>query len=172
MPRRRDLIKSSASSVRIVFLEIRHQFHTSVLLSYWILTNQKRSIWNLERDAYFEYTSCYFKVMTLFLRNLFQVTLPYLLLICRLIGVMQLKLFLVLQLARVRIQILRWASAQKSPKENCYYYSLNNILNYTKFRSKRSLYLSFEIQVWWYVTNRPIIMMMIVSWKNSHPKTN
>jgi hypothetical protein len=29
-------------------------------------------------DAYFEYTSCYFKVVTLFIRNLFRVRLPYL----------------------------------------------------------------------------------------------
>jgi hypothetical protein len=28
----------------------------------WIKTNQQKSIWNLGSDAYFEYTSCYFKV--------------------------------------------------------------------------------------------------------------
>jgi hypothetical protein len=39
------------------------------------------SIWNLGSDAYFEYTSCYFKVVTLFVRNSFRVRLPYLLLI-------------------------------------------------------------------------------------------
>jgi hypothetical protein len=34
----------------------------------------------LGSDAHFEYTSCYFKVVTLFIRNLFRVRLPYLLL--------------------------------------------------------------------------------------------
>jgi hypothetical protein len=63
------------------FLENRHQFHTSILLSNWILTNQQTSIWNLGSDAYLEYTSCYFKVVTLFISNLFRVRLPYLLLI-------------------------------------------------------------------------------------------
>jgi hypothetical protein len=33
----------------------------------------------LGSDAYFEYTSCYFKVVTLFIRNLYRVRLPYLL---------------------------------------------------------------------------------------------
>jgi hypothetical protein len=46
-----------------------------------ILSNQQTSIWNLGSDAYFEYTSCYFRVVTLFIRNLFGVRLPYLLLI-------------------------------------------------------------------------------------------
>jgi hypothetical protein len=35
-------------------------------------------------DKYFEYTSCNFKVVTLFIRNSFRVRLPYLLLIRRL----------------------------------------------------------------------------------------
>jgi hypothetical protein len=60
------------------FLEIRHQFHTSILLSNWILTNQQTSIWNLWSDVYFEYTPCYFKVVTLFVRNFFRVRLLYL----------------------------------------------------------------------------------------------
>jgi hypothetical protein len=55
------------------FLEIRHQFHTSILLSNWILTKQQTLIWNLGSDACFEYTSCYFKVVTLFVRSLFRV---------------------------------------------------------------------------------------------------
>jgi hypothetical protein len=68
-----------------IFLQIRHQFHTSILLSNWTSTNQQTSIWNLGSDAYFEYTSCYFKVVTLIVRNLFRVRLPYLLLIRRLL---------------------------------------------------------------------------------------
>jgi hypothetical protein len=63
------------------FLEIRHQFCTSILISNWILINQQTSICNPGSDAYFEYTSCYFKVLPLFIRNLFRVRLPYLLLI-------------------------------------------------------------------------------------------
>jgi hypothetical protein len=63
------------------FHEIRHQFHTLILLSNWIWTNQQTSIWNLGSDAYFEYTSCYFKVVTNFVRNLFRVRLPYFLLL-------------------------------------------------------------------------------------------
>jgi hypothetical protein len=39
------------------------------------------SICNLGSYTYFQYTSCYFKVVTLFVRNLFRVRLPYLLLI-------------------------------------------------------------------------------------------
>jgi hypothetical protein len=46
------------------------------------------SIWNLGSDA-FEYTSCYFKVVTLFVRNLFRVRLPYLLLIRKCKGIIQ-----------------------------------------------------------------------------------
>jgi hypothetical protein len=58
-----------------IFLEIRHQFHTSILLWNWILTNQQTSTWNLGKDEYFEYTSWYFKVVILFVRNLFRVIL-------------------------------------------------------------------------------------------------
>jgi hypothetical protein len=81
--RRRGFKSSLAHHWSEFFLEIRHQFHTSILLSNWILTNQQTSIWNLGSYAYFEYTSCYFKVVTLFMRNLFRVGLPYLLLIRR-----------------------------------------------------------------------------------------
>jgi hypothetical protein len=80
-PRRRGFKSSLAHHWSENFLEIRHHFHTSILLSNWILTNQQTSILNLGSDAYFEYTSCYFKVVTLFTRNLFRVRLPYLLLI-------------------------------------------------------------------------------------------
>jgi hypothetical protein len=67
-----------------IFLASRHQFHTSILLSNWILNNQQMSIWNLGSDAYCEYKSCYFKVVTLSIRNLVRVRLPYLLFIRRL----------------------------------------------------------------------------------------
>jgi hypothetical protein len=63
------------------FLDIRHQFQTSILLWDWILTNQQTSICNLGSDGYCEYTSCFFKVVTFFIRNLFRVRFPYLLLI-------------------------------------------------------------------------------------------
>jgi hypothetical protein len=47
-------IISSASLVGI-FPSNRHQFHTSILLSNWILNKHPTSIWNLGSDAYFEY---------------------------------------------------------------------------------------------------------------------
>jgi hypothetical protein len=72
---------NQVTSLVKIFLNIRQQFHTSILLSNWILTSQQTSIWNLGSDAYFEYTSCNFKVVTLFIRNLFRVRLPYLLLL-------------------------------------------------------------------------------------------
>jgi hypothetical protein len=80
--RRRGFQPSPAHHWSEIFLEIRHQLHTSILLSNWILTNQQTSIWNLRSAAYFEYT-CYFKVVTLFVKKLFRVRLPYLLLIRR-----------------------------------------------------------------------------------------
>jgi hypothetical protein len=78
---RRGFQSSLAHHCSEFFLEIRHQFRTSILLLNWILTNQQTPLWNLRSDAYFEYTSCYFKVATFFARNLFRVRLPYLLLI-------------------------------------------------------------------------------------------
>jgi hypothetical protein len=39
--------------------------------------NQQTSIWKLVSDAYFECTSCYCKVVTLFVRNLFRVRIGY-----------------------------------------------------------------------------------------------
>jgi hypothetical protein len=57
-------IKSQTRHWSEIILEIRHQFLTSILLSNWILTNQQTLIWNLGSDAYFDYTSCYFKVET------------------------------------------------------------------------------------------------------------
>jgi hypothetical protein len=62
-----------------IFLVIRHKFHTSILQSNWIIAHQQTSIWNLRIDVYFEYNSCYFKLVTLFIKNLFWVILPYLL---------------------------------------------------------------------------------------------
>jgi hypothetical protein len=78
---RRRGFKSSPAHHGQNFLETRHQFHTSILISNWILNNQRTSIWNLGSDTYFEYTSCYFKIVTLFIGNLFRVRLPYLFLI-------------------------------------------------------------------------------------------
>jgi hypothetical protein len=69
-------IKPRASLVRIFSWT-----QTSILLSNWILTNQQTSNWNLGSDACFENTSCYFKLVTLFFRNLFRVRVPHLLLI-------------------------------------------------------------------------------------------
>jgi hypothetical protein len=83
-PRRRGFKLSLAHHWSELVLEIRHQFHTSVLLSNWIFTNQHMPIWNLGSNAFFEYTSCNFKVVTLFIRNLFRVRLQYLLLIRKL----------------------------------------------------------------------------------------
>jgi hypothetical protein len=77
-PRRQGFKSSPAHHWSEFFLDIRHQFHTSIFLSNWILTNQQTSIWNFRGDAYFEYTSCYFKVVIFFIRNLFWVRLPYL----------------------------------------------------------------------------------------------
>jgi hypothetical protein len=79
-PRRRGFKSCPTHHWSETILEIRHQ-HTSILLSNRILTNQQTSILNLGRDAYFEYTSWYFKVVTLFIRNLFRVRLSYVLLI-------------------------------------------------------------------------------------------
>jgi hypothetical protein len=76
--RRRNFKSCLAQHWTEIFLEIRHQFRTSILLSNWILTNLQTSVWNLGSDAYFEYTSCYFKVVTLFIRNFFRVRPPYL----------------------------------------------------------------------------------------------
>jgi hypothetical protein len=39
-----------------IFQEIIRHFHTSVLPSHWILTNQQTLILNVESNAYFEYT--------------------------------------------------------------------------------------------------------------------
>jgi hypothetical protein len=80
---RRGFQSSLAHHWSELFLEIRLQFHTSILLSNWILTNHQTLIWNLGSDAYFEYMSCYVKEVTLFVRNLFRIRLPYLLLIRR-----------------------------------------------------------------------------------------
>jgi hypothetical protein len=66
------------------FLKSDINFIRRILLSNWIKTNQLTSIWNLGSDAYFECTSCYFEVVTLFIKNLFWVRLPYLLIIRRL----------------------------------------------------------------------------------------
>jgi hypothetical protein len=63
-----------------IFLEIRHQFIRQFFYQTEFKPISKRQ-WNLGSDVYFEYTSCYFKVVTLFKRNLFRVRLPYLLLI-------------------------------------------------------------------------------------------
>jgi hypothetical protein len=81
--RRRGFQSSPAHHWSEFFLEITHQFHTTILLSNWILTNQQTSIWILGSDAYFEYTSCYFKIVTTFVRNLLRVRVSYLLLIRR-----------------------------------------------------------------------------------------
>jgi hypothetical protein len=61
------------------FLEIKHQYHSSIPMK--LKLSQQTPIWNLRSDAYFDYTSCYFKVVTLFIRNLFRDRLPHLLLI-------------------------------------------------------------------------------------------
>jgi hypothetical protein len=82
--RRRGFQSNLAHHWSEFFLEISHQFHTPILLWNWILTNQQTSSWNPGSDAYFEYKSYYFKVGTLFIRNLFRARLPYLLLIRRL----------------------------------------------------------------------------------------
>jgi hypothetical protein len=68
--RRRGFQPSLAHHWSEFFLEIRHQFHTSILLSNLILTNQQTSTWSLGSDACFEYTSCYFEVVTFFMRDL------------------------------------------------------------------------------------------------------
>jgi hypothetical protein len=60
-----------------IFLEIRHQFHTSVLLSHWILTNQQTSNWNLE-SVFWIYVML-FQSSDTFHKEFFRVTLPYLL---------------------------------------------------------------------------------------------
>jgi hypothetical protein len=51
-PRRWGFKSSLAHHWSEIFLEIRHQFHTSILLSHWILIDQQTSIWNLGSDAY------------------------------------------------------------------------------------------------------------------------
>jgi hypothetical protein len=65
-PRRRGFKTSPAHHWSDFFLEIRYLFHTSILLSNWILTNQQTTICNLGSDAYFEYTSCNLKIYVLY----------------------------------------------------------------------------------------------------------
>jgi hypothetical protein len=64
-----------------IYLLLLLIYHKSKVISYVKSTNMQTSIWNLGSDACFKYTSCYFKVVTFFIRNLFRVRLPYLLLI-------------------------------------------------------------------------------------------
>jgi hypothetical protein len=78
-PRRRGFRSSPVHHWSVIFLEIRHQFHTSILLSNWI--NQSVNV-NLKpkRCVLWIYVML-FQSSDTFIRNLFQVRLPYLLLI-------------------------------------------------------------------------------------------
>jgi hypothetical protein len=105
-PRRRGFKSSPAHHWSENFLQIRHQLYTSnssIILNFNQSANFKIEamrilniiisllicphcwgtdlpLWITHKEN-FKYTSCYFKVVTLFIRNLFRVRLPYLLLL-------------------------------------------------------------------------------------------